>query len=221
MQVTIETKHLLALLHFAGKGDIRTYLNAVRIEARERETVLVASTGGRIAAILSPARIEEGPEAFDVLVPRAVVEALKKAGPAIQLQSPDGVLWTATDTQTGSTHRWKDEGLRYPDWRRVVPRTTSGQAGHYNAEDLEAVAKVAAALRVKPTKGSSKDKLGAAYLIAPNGNDGALVQIRGTPEFIGVLMPYRLEAVHAELRTSAPGWATGMAPAPEPECDLA
>lgn len=210
MQVTVQTKHLLALLHIAAKNDIRTYLNAVHVEAHERETILVGRAGHAMGVIRSAPGVEEGPTLFTVQIPRATVETFRKAGPMLQLSSPDGKQWTLRDTLMGTSATWMADGLRFPDWRRVVPRNTSGAAAQFNPDNLVVMHKVAAALGIK-----TQDKRGAAFLIAHNGADGALVQIRDVPEFVGVLMPYREKAVEGVLRKSAPGWVSGVAPAVE------
>ncbi|MBB1161502.1 hypothetical protein [Aquariibacter albus] len=214
MQITLNTKPLVALLHLAAKGDIRTYLNTVHVEASAREHFLVASNGQIIGAMRQEQGIEEGPEAFTVQVPRAVVEALRKAGPSIHLHSPNGLAWTATDTLTGSSHRWHADGLHYPDWRRAIPVRANGETAQFNPENLLAMHKFSAAKGAKTTNNES------AFLIAHNGEDGALVQVRGVPEFVGLLMPWRRAFVEKHLRMEPPSWVRALA-ATEADCDLA
>lgn len=214
--MTDPTAALLALLHLAAKGDIRTYLNSVHVEASAREHFLVASNGQIIGAMRQEQGIEEGPEAFTVQVPRAVVEALRKAGPSIQLRSPDGLDWTATDVLTGSSHRWHADGPRYPDWRRAMPVRANGETAQFNPDNLMAVHKFSTAMGAKTAKNES------AFLIAHNGEDGALVQVRGVPEFVGLLMPWRRAFVEKHLRMEPPSWVRALAATEahaEADCD--
>ena len=206
MEVTLKAAHLRALAHLAAKADIRPFINGVWIEA-DRNTLLMGTSGAVLGVIDTGV---EASERFDLMVPHHILEGLKKVKEDITFSSPDGKTWTAS--AFGTTRLWVREEYALLEWRRVVPKETSGIAQQFDVELI--------ALFVKAKKELGLKAKLTGVLIAHNGGPGDLaarVQLTGMPEFVGVLMPIRAKVVElAGLPAVAPGWATGRTANPAP-----
>lgn len=214
LEITLQTAHLRALTHLAAKTDIRTQINGVQIEAR-RNTVLVGSDGTVLGAI------DTGVDSvydFDLLVPHTVLAVISKSKSLdVRFHSADGKTWAAHCGD--GTIAWLDKPSTYPDWRRVVPATTSGVAQQFNAELIERFAKASAALGGK--------KVGCNVFIAHNGGGlSALVTLVYCHQFIGAISALNPGGLAvSQMATTAPYWVRGARPGAAakaaPECDLA
>jgi hypothetical protein len=87
---------------------------------------------------------------------------------------------------------------RYPEWRRVVPLTCSGEVAQFDAEYIAAF-------------GKAHKLMGGKYspAIAHNGNDAARILLAG--DAVGVLMPFR--ETDATPKFSNPDWLLTAQPA--------
>ena len=166
-------KQLKAALHTAPKKDVRYYLNGVFVEVRSGFYRIVSTDGSNMSVFHNAH--DDAVADFDMIIPREVIDNLpKQIGLTVSL--------TQLDTNTyrlGSTIFTPIEG-RYPDYRRVLPKETSGQTAHYPLNSLGAFGKIAA------TVGKSDARVDVWY----NGTFGAAVTIEGHPEFLGITMPY-------------------------------
>lgn len=174
MKTILSRKHLAAALHFAGKQDIRYYLNGLLIEVAPTET-RVAATDGNCAAVLRTLQIND--ERFEITVPRATVElALKMKIEKMDLIRDTNNYWSLSGI------RFEPVDGKFPDYRRIIPGHCSGKAAHgFNPEFFGRCAKVGKDLgygQLHPT-------------IRQNGDDAALAHFYAKDEFIGVLMPLR------------------------------
>jgi DNA polymerase III subunit beta len=172
MQVSINAAHLKAAAYCAGEQDIRHYLNGVLVEARTKETRLVA-TNGECAAVLRD-QVEKGAqdEMPDVVIPNATI--------ALALQTKSAVLSLVCDAG-----KWSLAGIsfnpvdgRFPDYRRIIPASNSGEAAQFNPARVAAMAKAGKLLGRKDSP-----------IIRHNGMGAAQVQFYANDEFVGVLMP--------------------------------
>src|SRR5690606_28974199 len=127
-------KHLKALLLFAGRNDIRYYLNGIAIQGR----FAIATDGHKMAVYRMPEDSK-----LDVIIPCNAVEfALRINGigaPAIEVGA-DRVGRVFYDSIEGS----------YPVWRHVVPddpKSMKVEKISFNADYLSALAKAAKILR--------------------------------------------------------------------------
>jgi len=181
--INIEVTH--ALFHLAAEKDIRQYLNGIYVDFQLDKTVYVA-TNGHLVGIYTEAAQNE--HAFSVIIPRDVVKQLKlklKTGKAkwgkliYDLESKAGrILNSANSQDLGFT---PPPGT-YPNYQRVIPEETSGEAGQFNAEYIYAFVQVNKAL-------------GARYpgmvKIDHNGEGAALIHFSDAA-FTGILMPCRV-----------------------------
>ena len=208
MKTTLEHKHIAALATLMGVKDSRPHINGVWVEARSPDVIAFATNGYSVGAMLTGASIEEGGE-FDVFIPGDVAIAIAKSNKngRIEIESPDGKQWSATNTLNGTRWVWADAQYAPFDWRRVTPRTTSGAVGQFQPVLINNFAKAAAIL--------TGEKQLFPVLIAHNGADTAQVQIPRCPEFIGAVMPAAEKAVSPYMRHTPPDWAMGGYRQPE------
>lgn len=174
MRVIINTAHLKAAYQFAAVSDVRYYLNGVLAEVRASETRLVA-TNGHIAGVLRDLVLVGEQDAMpDVIIPSDTVKlAITNKSKTIELVFEDG--------------KWSLAGIsftpiagKFPDYRRIIPKTHSGEAAQLNVDLLGCFVKAGKALGVK-----------SQPIIRHNGSGGAQVQFYGRDEeFVGVIMPF-------------------------------
>lgn len=190
--IQIEARHLAAAIHSAGKHDLRYYLNAVYIEATETETRTTATEGHVCITLRSvhnaPNVLGDAP-LVTVLLPRDVVERVIKStrGKGAVTLSRDVSGWKLVDAFT--SHSFFPVDGKFPDYRSIFPRTTSGEIAQYDPELLMRFKKAAKALGVK-----------WVVNIEHNGSAAARITLNATSEFCGVVMPVRI----AEKARSAP-----------------
>jgi hypothetical protein len=217
MEITIPWTPVKALLHLAGKADIRKWVNAVWIDQRGPHMVLWASTGVAMGVLRTE---EPSTDSGDWCLPRHILEACKGFSVrATVKREPDGRMSISC---MGTTHYWQDEGHAPVDWRRAVPtHKADGVARQFDATLLQPFVKVREALHGKESK-----SLPGGVMIAHDSDEkrttGLLVQLTDLPDFVGLLMPLR--AVGGYLRPSAPDWVHQLhtaTPAEETCDDLA
>ena len=132
MQFTIKTNELKALLLCAAKNDIRYYLNGVHFESTPHGIIAASTDGHRLLCINLP---NEQAEGIKALIPRALIEAaIKTKAPTIDvmIEGANVTLSSMGQNVSGSI----TDGV-FPDFRRVIPNTVSGEAGsQFNNEYL-------------------------------------------------------------------------------------
>jgi DNA polymerase-3 subunit beta len=209
MKITIDHAVIKSLLLIAAKQDIRYYLNGICVDVTDKHAVLVACDGHRLLAYpLAPDAIE-APTPGQYTIPRDLLDTVKpaKAGRitmpiiitvdkapdtpdpervGVTIKGRTSIAVTGAVTVTGAPV----DGT-YPDWRRVIPRSTSGEIAQYQMDylaDFGAVCKL----------------LGGKYspFIHHNGSSGAVITNLGPA--IGVVMPLRIDV--ADHPYTAPDW---------------
>ena len=215
MKITVEHSVIKALLICAAKVDVRYYLKGVCVDARSNgDVVLVATDGHRMLAYPVAVDNIEALAPGEYIIPREALEAVKpaKAGRTVMPIQLDIV--TAPDTRhpedaeviikgktsitvTGATSAVTApiDG-KYPDWRRVVPASTSGELAQYQSEYVAGF-------------GDICKLLGGRYgpYINYNGTGAAIVTNIGAA--LGVLMPLRMDGDELTY-TGAPAWARAV-----------
>lgn len=185
----IEHSVIKALLTVAAKNDIRYYLNAVAIDVRSADTTLVA-TDGHILLAIPVAHDHEMPVGVHI-IDRASLDGLKlstKAGSVLDIVINDG---HATIRCNGSETRTPLVDAKYPDWRTVLPRTSSGECAQFNPELL-----VRLQIAFRLILGSKTD----IPTVHHYGNKGALVT--SDCDALGIVMPCRADREFPSL----PAW---------------
>jgi DNA polymerase-3 subunit beta len=201
MKITIDHSIIKALLICAAKHDVRYYLKGVCVDARANgDVVLVATDGHRLLAypIIGGANSVEGLAPGEYIIPREALEAVKpaKAGRVtlpIQIDivtapdTPDpervGVTikgkTSITVTGATSTVTAPIDG-QYPNWRRIVPASTSGEIAQFNADYVSGFGDVC-------------KLLGGKYGPYINHNGSACAVVTNLPGALGLLMPMRMD----------------------------
>ena len=207
MKITIDHSVVKALLICAAKQDVRYYLKGVLVDARASDVTLVTTDGHRMLAYPVATDAIEALAPGQYIIPREALEAVKpcKAGRVTLpitieiVTAPDQpdleragvtIKGKTSITVTGATSAVTApiDGT-YPDWRRVLPKTVSGEPAQYQAEYLGDFGRIA-------------DLLGTKYPhIHYNGSSAAIVGNLGAA--LGVLMPMRSDAEFSTL----PTWA--------------
>ena len=178
MKFLIPADTIKALLVIAAKKDIRDYLNSVCIDVRATDAVAVATDGHKLLAL--PLTLADDAPALVpgcYIIRRESLEGVKAVLKRPILVTIDPTARTAT-LDNGSNFLTHSPLMddKYPDWRKVVPLTVSGEVAQFNAEYVGAFGKV-------------HKLLGSAYSpgILHNGNAAARVVLTG--DAVGVIMP--------------------------------
>lgn len=205
MILTIQHSTIKALLTFAAVKDIRTYLNGICVDvraatdARLADVTLVATDGVILLAHPVPLADVEGViEPGQYIIPRDALESVvpMKAGrtalpitltirtPAPTVDADGRTIAARPEVEiTGAaTLRTTPIDGRYPDWRRVLPRTASGVPAPFDGRLIARIAKAYDHMNEKPKY--------FQLTIHHNGTGPALITgWRG--DGLGVIMPMR------------------------------
>ena len=188
MKIYAQLNAIKAVSHLSATKDIRYYLNGILIEATKTHTTLVA-TDGHILGVYKNEEENEIPEdiKYEFILPNDVLKNLK--APTIKYEYvilefvPDenSKVNTVIIKSVSCTLMAQTIDARYADWRRVLPRETSNEIGHYNPELLTKFIKVAKDFGKKPNN----------INLHQNGTFAAALMIGGIENFLGVVMPMR------------------------------
>lgn len=205
---TINLRALKAVAIAASSEEVRYYLNGVFVEFEPSQIVFTATDGHRlIAASHDYLEGEKGPDKKVVaIVPTTLLDKVK-----LGKKDNGQALLTIDCTQAavkvsleylGAIYSEAAIDATYPDARRVVPRTVSGEVAKFNPHYLVSFEKARAI--------ATNEKVGEDCIIAHNGGSPALVDMNIVGEedgfrMFGVIMPMRGWS-HA---TTAPAWFIG------------
>jgi DNA polymerase-3 subunit beta len=154
VNATIDFKVLKALMLFAGKSDIRFYLNGLHIEQSATGTLAVATNGHAIAI----ARIDSDAYApASCTIHRQYIDAIKTKYAVMFTQNDNATVSIQTADSTIAVPLI--DGI-FPDWRRVVSAKQTGEQAYF-APDYAALVDKA---------GQIIGKRALAYVIQQNGN---------------------------------------------------
>jgi DNA polymerase-3 subunit beta len=182
MKFHIEIDTLKALTLAAAKGDVRYYLNAVCIDVRATDAVAVATNGHILLAL--PLATDSELVHGQYIIPRELVESLKAPFKnACAEVTIDTASQSVTVTLAGASTSAKLVEARFPEWRRVVPKTVSHQVSQFEPDYIALFKKIHKLL------GGSNSPA-----IAHNGDGhegGGSARVILPRDAIGVLMPMR------------------------------
>ncbi len=168
----------------AAVQDIRYYLNGVFIEATPFETRLVATDGHKCGVIRHAAENDVSDD-VSLIIPSDVINKLKAAKrdmqSAVYIEIENGKYVLHAPALGYPTEFAPIDG-RYPDYRRIFPKTTSGEPGQYSVHLLMDFAKAARVLLNKSSDVTPR--------INYNG-ENARVSIDDYDNFAGVVMGWR------------------------------
>lgn len=139
MKFTIYRNALKAVSRFSAVKDIRFYLNGVFVESNPMQTRLVATDGHTLIVHRSDAK-DENEGSFSGIIPSDAVKAILawKAPSKYQKDLPV-IVSTLDDIEyradwLGMTCVFKLIDGKFPDYRKVIPRTVSGLHSHYDPD---------------------------------------------------------------------------------------
>ncbi|RZS80633.1 hypothetical protein [Pigmentiphaga kullae] len=201
-------KLLKAAAYAAAKSDIRWYLQGVYIEATADQTIAVATNGHFMVAVRDQAKNEVS-EPTSLILPAKIVAALSKpvvAGRwdhAHRLQRVGGNKWSCElpGWGCGLSATFSQVDGKYPDWRRVIPSSMSGEPGVFNQQYVHLIHEAA--------KAFTNSKQTNVIVMADGPVKGAVVRADTARigDFIGIVMPIRSEIDQARF-LEIPKWAT-------------
>ena len=179
----------------ASKEQTRYYLNGVAVQAGPRGSFLVATDGHRLLAFRQSA--DDTPP-VDIIIPADVIAGIK-----LNKHVDDATLTRESDTHwrieyCGTAISFAPIDGTFPDWRRVVPKETTGELAQFDPAYVGDFAKVAKALGTNAKAGVK---------ISHNGGGPALVTFGDDIDGFGVLMPTRAN-YGSTIWQTAPDWAT-------------
>ncbi|MGX9694566.1 DNA polymerase III subunit beta family protein [Achromobacter anxifer] len=208
-KATIQIDHtaLKAACRIMAKNDIRYYLNGVYVEATKDQTLVVATDGHRLILIRTQTDNEvEDAESLIIAgdVAKRIVDGSMRSIRQISMTRTEAGKWQIPLFKWGVELSFGTvEGL-FPDWRKVVPKRTTGEPANFNPQYLADFQ--AAALDYF---GGSRGRLGLIE-VSQNGRGGALVtSSRADDDFIGVVMPFE---AGASQQAEPPAWTLTPAP---------
>ena len=182
MKVSINLNTLKSVAHAVGKEETRYYLMGVHLEAGKDGFTMVATNGHMLLCAFQPYG-EHMPQDHmeSIIIPAGLIAKLKvkrNADPWAEL-TINGL--DLSFDYRGETFGGKAIDGCFPDWRRVVPSTVSGEPAQFNGDYIATMQKAGNVF-------SESDK--SIPHIHHNGDSAALVTFGGD-KFFGVLMPVR------------------------------
>jgi len=187
---------LKAMSEIAPVKDIRFYLNGVYFECNQASTRLVATDGHCLGVYESNQENQIDAGAINFIMPLDVIKLLK----VVHKQCEEVTVTierkheNELDLITGGTIQvaggpaisWKAVDGRFPDYIRVLPKETmSGKTAQFCPAIVQKFVKAAKCLGLSTKNGVP---------IGHNGGGSALIALNN-PNFIGVIMPMRVEPV--------------------------
>jgi len=204
MQVAIKQSTIKSVSLAMAKNDIRYYLNGLHIETNGRETRIVATDGHR----MNVARVkhydflvgEDGKRTAieaeltdieSVIIPAELVKSIVTHKFPKSYKHSDVTISTEGDKVTATVmggvqySALRVDG-KFPDWRRVVPDTLSGEHAEYNPEYVFSAIE---AWRIYCDLSKT-----ACVSIARNGTGAGGIFVEG---FAAIIMPWRTDGCEA------------------------
>ena len=187
---------LKAVSEIAPAKDTRFYLVGVYFECNKASTRLVATDGHCLGVYESNQENQIGGGAINFIMPLEIIKRLKivhKQWDQVTI-TIERKHETELDLITGGTIQvaggpaisWKAVDGRFPDYIRVLPKETmSCETAQFDPAIVQKFVKAAKCLGLSTKNGVP---------IGHNGHNSALISL-GDPNFIGVIMPMRVEPV--------------------------
>ena len=190
MRITIQSNTIKAIAMFAGgKNEIRKYLQGVLIETGPKGIFAVATNGHCLAVT----RLSSVPHDYSaVIIPNETIASAVKAtklGLFIDFDM-EGEKRIITISTIDAQFRGLELEGRFPDWRRVLRVTNSGEKAHYCPEYVTLVDKAGKVYR--PTKGN--------YYITQDGDNAG--HCAYDDAFQVVVMPMRADKIETKSTVS-------------------
>jgi len=195
---------IAGFLSIVPKSDIRYYLNGVYVEPDTG--MMIATDGHVLLAHRTTARVPDVIPPF--IIPRALLEKVAKAKcdqvrisidtstsscRDITLQTGNGEGNGTPFEPDGCTFTLPEIEGRYPDWRRIVPRTVSGAATQLDPEKLLQVKEA-----MQAVCGKKRGRYWPVHVNQNGADQGAMVTCSDIHTF-AIVMPWRTDGSDFEL----------------------
>lgn len=201
--IQIKYGYLKAASRIMARNDIRFFLNGVQVQAIEKETILVA-TNGHILLVMRSDAENDVSEPTDLIIPASIVDEIIDKNHKIKRQkielrgAEDGRYKAKLPVHGGNASlEFSSVEGKYPDWRRVVPKSVSMEPCRYSPFYLSAFEKAAR------DTGAYKKQINTVVL--QNGKDAGVVLLQGNKDFLGLAMPIKTD------KQKIPGWVLAAA----------
>lgn len=208
IEFRINQSHLKAVALAAAKKDRRDYLNGVRIEVYTDHVIMVATDGHQIVAVNTFCDTgldgEKGvPSCFTLHnnhLSTILSVKTSKYNHFITFTYDEGNAgWKAEVAGVFFEVGNKNEN-DFVNWRRVVPRSVSGETAQFDINLLTTVHKAAALF-----KGETAKNVNTTVRVFHNGEKAAIVRDSENDNFLAVVMPLRDTTLCSDPLV-VPGW---------------
>ena len=199
IKLVVPAKIIATLKLFAGRKDIRWYINSINIEVDAEKMILVATNGEILGCFrIANARSDIDKPLTNIIIPIHAFAHVKGIGDVeiIIDALKSGSVTVKFKTSSVTT---KILDATYPNFRRIIPRYISEQPAQFNMRLLGVLAKAWAVLH--STKATPR------VVIGYNGSDFALVSL-GYEDFIGVIAP--LHCTPKPILNAPPDWVNAL-----------
>lgn len=203
LKIELPIGALKAVALAAGDRDIRYYLNGVLLDQAKEGLFLVATDGHRMHVM----RVRQDvclPMGAQVIIPADVVGRIKTHRNVLSVTVEIRDDLSGGDLIVPEARLpWPAVEGRFPDWRRVLPRSVSleGAGASINPSYLSDVSKAAAFL------GNKKGQACVPQLAFSGRTGNIRALLVGQPEFIAVITPIVVRHQGGFVDFDVPSWA--------------
>jgi DNA polymerase III sliding clamp (beta) subunit (PCNA family) len=184
----------------ADKKDIRAYIRGVYMEVSAKEIRFAATSG----VILGVCRIEQDTpditETIKCIIPAELIAGIKGSNAlTLEIGEPSDeyrLQRELTISQGGTKQSMQSVPRAYPDYRRIIPATTSGETAQFDPDLLIQLKKFGKAININKN---------GYFAIAYNGDSAAIADFH-TKNLLAVVMPLRNEEKYRATPES-PAWS--------------
>jgi len=140
IELDVSAEHLEYLSRFMAKGDVRYYLNGIRVEPHSDGAIMVATDGHTLCSYLDP----DGKcsEAVILDAPKQLIAAAMSKASSKRLIIEGGQL-KIKHLQEGDVFIYPGNFLiegNYPDWRKAIPdELVPGLIGSFNMKYIDRI----------------------------------------------------------------------------------
>lgn len=199
--ITIPARHIFALKQFATNCDVPPYLIGLCFEIYKDAIYGVASDGKIMGAFRVEPKKELNIDApiTNLIIPLDIFKNLNKKSLGVDIEIGEVVEKKVNSRKVkvwydGFALECETIDGEFPDWRKVVPATTSGEPAQFDSKLLERVRKARGAFH--------KDDW---VFLGHNGNGPALAHV--TDDFFAVIMPLYNDDKNGRVVAAPPKWA--------------
>jgi len=202
---SIPSRALRALAPFAARKDIRGYLCGVHLDVDAIGNGRAAATNGHILGVMQfSCDAEDTREPLSITIPLEALKSINaRSSMFVSLERFDDLRWILNGQLFTPI-----EG-RFPDYVRAIPDKVTGLASQADPVYLALFGESSKILTGKTFNvriGWNREPVNPDWPTTHDPADsGALVEISGEPNFIGVLMPVRYST--ADVPRTAPDWS--------------